>query len=144
MNQFLKNNQLDDFIIILKEFLKKIKITDPEAEADLNQVFKRISFLITFHLKFEKTIQKLELKERISESFGYSKIFSSFVWLVYIDSKNHILKSSLELIENTCMLAHVIAFMLIYSWEYVRPAAFADKKFNDRKELSGFIQEKVL
>jgi hypothetical protein len=121
-----------------------VKITDAETDSDLNQVFKRISFLITFHLKFEKTIQKLELKERISESFGYSKIFSSFVWLLYVDSKNHMLKNSLELIENTCMLAHVIAFMVIYSWDYVRPAAFTDKKFSDRKEISLFIQEKIL
>jgi hypothetical protein len=42
------------------------------------------------------------------------------------------------------MLAHVIAFMLIYSWDYVRPAAFTDKKFTDRKEISLFIQEKIL
>lgn len=144
LNQFLKNNQLDDFIIILKEILKKIKITDADAEADLNHVIKRISFLITFHTKFEKVIQKLNLKEFIGESFGYSKIFSSFVWLIYVDAKNHILKNSLELIENTCMLAHVIAFMLICSWDYLRPAAYVDKKFADKKEINLFVQEKVL
>jgi hypothetical protein len=133
LNQLLRNSQLDDFIILLKDFLKRVRITDPEAENDLNVAFRRISFLITFHLKFEKTLQKLELKERVSESFGYSKILSSFAWLIFIDSKNRMLKGSLELIENTCLLAHVIAFMLIYSWDYVRPASCADRKISDRR-----------
>lgn len=144
LNQFLKNSQLDDFIIILKEILKKIKITDPDAEADLTKAFKRISFLVNCHAKFDKIVQKLDLKERISESFGYSKIFVSFLWLVYIDAKNHILRNDLEVIENTCMLAHVIAFMLIYSWEYIRPAVFADKKLSSMKDISLFVKEKVL
>lgn len=61
-----------------------------------------------------------------------------------MDAKNRILKNNLQLIENTCMLAHVIAFMLIYSWEYLRPASFMDKKFNSQKEISLFVQERVL
>lgn len=34
--------------------------------------------------------------------------------------------------------------MLIYSWDYVRPAFCADKKMTDRREISLFVQEKVL
>jgi hypothetical protein len=42
------------------------------------------------------------------------------------------------------LLAYVIAFILIYSWDYIRPAFCLDKKFNDKREISLFIQEKVL
>ena len=51
---------MDLFIIVLKDFLKKVALNDQELSNELNNIFKKISFLISFHDKFEKTIQKLE------------------------------------------------------------------------------------
>lgn len=60
LNQFLKNNQMDMFIIVLKDFLKKVIVDDQELSEELNNIFKKINFMISFHDKFEKTIQKLD------------------------------------------------------------------------------------
>lgn len=49
-------------MIMLKDFSKKVQIEDSEVENDLSSVIKEISFLITFYNKFDKTLQKLELK----------------------------------------------------------------------------------
>lgn len=57
---FLKNNQMDMFLIVLKDFLKKVPLEDQELSNDLSNIFKKISFLISFYDKLEKTIQKLE------------------------------------------------------------------------------------
>ena len=67
MSELLKSHKLDDIMIMLKDFSKKVKIKDEEAEADISSIIKEISFLITFYNKFDKTIQKLELKERVRE-----------------------------------------------------------------------------
>lgn len=60
LNMFLKNNQMDMFLIVLKDFLKKVPLEDQELSNDLSNIFKKISFLISFHDKLEKTIQKLD------------------------------------------------------------------------------------
>ena len=60
LNMFLKNNQMDMFLIVLKDFLKKVPLEDQELSNDLSNIFKKISFLISFYDKLEKTIQKLE------------------------------------------------------------------------------------
>lgn len=41
---------------------------------------------------------------------------------------------SLDLIENTCMLAHTLAFMLSFSWEYMIPTGLLkqEKKLNEQ------------
>ena len=57
---FLKNNQMDMFLIVLKDFLKKVPLEDQELSNDLSNIFKKISFLISFYDKLEKTILKLE------------------------------------------------------------------------------------
>ena len=57
---FLKNNLMDMFLIVLKDFLKKVPLEDQELSNDLSNIFKKISFLISFYDKLEKTIQKLE------------------------------------------------------------------------------------
>lgn len=46
-------------MITLKDFSKNVKVTDKEASVDLANLIKEISFLITFHKKFEKSIEKL-------------------------------------------------------------------------------------
>jgi hypothetical protein len=51
-------------MITLKDLSKNVKINDKEAALELNNLIKEISFLITFHKKFEKSIEKLDLKER--------------------------------------------------------------------------------
>jgi len=84
-------------------------------------LIKEISFLITFYSKFEKVLLKLELKEKNPQ---YSQTLAEFVWLLYIEAKNKLLNRSLELIDNTCMLAHALCFVLVYSWEYHQPGFF--------------------
>lgn len=103
-------------MIMLKDFSKKVTIADEEISNDIASIIKEISFLITFYNKFDKTLQKLDLKERVNESYGYSKTFVSLLWLLYAESKNRLLNRSLDLIENTCMLAQTIAYMLIIGW----------------------------
>ena len=105
-------------MITLKDFSKHVKITDKEAAADMVNLIREISFLITFHKKFDKSIERLELKERQPESSGtdYLKNWSSFAWLLYIQIKNKAFHKTLDLIENTCLLAHTIAFMLVWAW----------------------------
>jgi hypothetical protein len=54
LNQLLKTHKLDDIMITLKDFTKRVDITDRDASNDLANLIKEISFLITFHKKFEK------------------------------------------------------------------------------------------
>ena len=66
---------------------------------------------------------------------------------MYIESKNKILERSLELIDNTCMLAHALCFLLVYSWEWFQAGVFVKEglaKCGSRKEVNGRIYEKVL
>ena len=59
----------------------------------MNRLIKEISFLNTFYKKFEKTIEKLELKERYPETGNeYIKNWSSFAWLIYVQVKNRLFK----------------------------------------------------
>ena len=51
------------------------------------------------------------------------KIWCSTTWILYILAKGNVLNKSNELIENTCMLAHTIAFMLSLGWAYLLPRA---------------------
>jgi len=90
----------------------------------LTNLIKEISFLITFHKKFEKSVERLELKERNPESGSdYLKMWSSYSWLLYVLAKDRVLGKSLDLIENTCMLAQTIAFMISFAWDYILPSA---------------------
>jgi hypothetical protein len=105
-------------MFMLKDMTRKVKVMDEETCAYLGAVVKEISFLITLHLKFEKTFsQKLELRECGHEGNGsYCKIFASYTWLLFVVVKNEVLKRSLELLPNTCMVAHIISTVLILSW----------------------------
>jgi|688.fasta_scaffold1514283_1 hypothetical protein len=46
-------------MITLKDFSKHVKITDKEAASDILNLIREISFLITFHKKFDKSVEKL-------------------------------------------------------------------------------------
>lgn len=90
LGDMLKSHKLDDIMITLKDFTKKVTVAvlGQEASHDLNAIIKEISFLITFHKKFGKICDSLEFKERNNpESGEYLKLFMSFVWLAYIDAK---------------------------------------------------------
>ena len=65
LNKLLKEHMLDDTMLMLKEINKRVAMDD-ETKNYLSNVVKDISFLITFHTKLEKTLSKLELKERNS------------------------------------------------------------------------------
>jgi len=121
LNDMLKKHSLEDIMITLKDYSRRIVIEDPETLDDLQKLIKEISFLITFYSKFEKVLVKLEMKD---ESKPYAKTLSEFIWLLYIEAKNKLLNRSLELIDNTCMLAHVLCFVLVYSWDYYQPGLF--------------------
>lgn len=125
-------------MIMLKDFSKKVVVSDKEALADLTNIIGAISFLITFCKKFDQILEKLKLKERVSTGRDdYIKTFSSFVWLLYVDAKNKVLNRSLDLIENTCMLAHCISFMLRFSFEYLIPTALINANlFGGKQTLS--------
>lgn len=68
LNQLLKSHQLEEVMMTLKEMSRSIKVTDKEALAELTNLIKEISFLITIHKKFEKIAERLELKERHPET----------------------------------------------------------------------------
>jgi hypothetical protein len=113
---------------------------------DLQKLIKEISFLITFYSKFEKIIGKLELKEKNN---GYTQTLTEMVWLLYIEFKNTILNRSLEIIDNTCMLAHTLCFVLVYSWDYYQPGYFLNGEYalgktSSRKEVNYRIKERIL
>ena len=91
LGQLLKQHKLDDVMITLKDLLKVVKISDREAEQDLSHIIKELSFLITFHKKFEKSIDKLELRERGDARDDYLKNWGSFAWLLYILVKKNVL-----------------------------------------------------
>ena len=59
LNKLLKDHKLDDTMMMLKDFSKKVTMKDEDAYADLSNIIKEISFLITFYTKFDKTLQKL-------------------------------------------------------------------------------------
>lgn len=116
-------------------------------------IIREIFFLITYHKKFDKTLEKLELKERNPETGSdYLRLFSSFAWLLYVHAKNSLLKKSLDIIENTCLLAHAISFMIIYAWDYLLPGVLlkgltAERRLAEKsslKELSLAVKEWVL
>jgi hypothetical protein len=48
---------------------------------------------------------------------------------------------SLDLIENTCMLAHTIAFMLTFAWDYLIPKALLrqEKRISEQSPLKDVI-----
>jgi len=111
----------------------------------VNQSITRISFGATLHSKFEKIIRKLELAEKVSESYGYTKTFTSFMWLLFIDARSHIYGSSQDLMKNICLLASVFYFMIRYSIDYIRPMLFSDvEREQDKKSLIARITEKLL
>lgn len=107
-------------MLMLKEMSKKVQMDD-DTRTYLGNIVKEISFLITFHTKLEKTLQKLEIKERVSEACSYNKHFSSFAWLLFIQTKNNILKKSTEILPNTYILAHILSTLIYFSWDYARP-----------------------
>jgi hypothetical protein len=100
---------------------------------------------MTFHSKFEKTIKKLDFVEKVSESYGYIKTFTSFLWLLFIDARSRIYSNNQDLVENTCLLVSVFYFMIRYSIDYVRPMLFSgmDKEL-DKKTIIAKITEKLL
>lgn len=112
-------------------------MSDKEAAVELSNLIKEISFLITFHKKFEKSVEKFELKERHPESGEYVKYWSYFAWLLFIQVRSKVLVKSLDLIENTCMLAQTLAFMLSFSWDHVIPTGILkiEKRINEQSQL---------
>lgn len=93
----------------------------------------------------------MELKERCPESVSpeYLKNWSSFAWLLYIQVKNKAFYKSFDLIENTCMLAHTLAFMLTFAWDYLLPKALMklDKRITEqssRNDVSLILRDRVM
>ena len=99
--------------------------------------------MITFYSKFDKVLIKLELKDKDKKD-PYMQALTEFVWLLYIEFRNKVLKRSLEIIDNTCMLAHALCFTLIYAWDYHQPGYFTKGennllKITSRKEINARI-----
>ncbi len=59
LNELVKKHSLEDVMITLKEYSKRITIEDPETLGSLLELIKEISFLITFYSKFDKVLVKL-------------------------------------------------------------------------------------
>lgn len=151
LGHLLKTHQADEVMITLKHFTKDITIEDKEANREVANIIKDISFFINFYKKFEKVLRTLDLKERYPETGNgeYLKNLSSLTWLFYIQARNKIIHKSLDTIDNTCLLAHTVAFVLCCTWEYIVPKAIlsADKRINEQsslKEVMPVIRDKVL
>ena len=65
LNKLLKEHKLDDTMLMIKEINRRVA-TDGETSHYLGNVVKEMAFLITIHSKLEKTLAKLDLKERSS------------------------------------------------------------------------------
>lgn len=88
LNQIIKTYpNIDEFVLILKDFIRKVRLPDLQVESNLHNIIEKISFNMTLYNKFEKTLKDLNFNSKISESYGYSRIFSSFIWLLFIDAK---------------------------------------------------------
>jgi hypothetical protein len=124
LNSILRNSgSFDEFIFVLKDFIKRVRLGDAEVEKDINTFIRKFCFILSFHNKFEQTIRKLELKERDpSETPGYLKTLIAMAWLLFIDSRNRILRHSQEVVENMFLLFSVLHYMLCLSAEWVQPA----------------------
>lgn len=70
----------------------------------------------------------------------------SLAWLFYIEAKNVILQKSMEIIENTCLLSHVVSFMIIYGWNYIKSELImkSDQKLANFKDVSILAKNKCL
>lgn len=64
LGHLLKTHQADEVMITLKHFTKDITIEDKEANREVANIIKDISFFINFYKKFEKVLRTLDLKER--------------------------------------------------------------------------------
>ena len=77
------------------------------------------------------------------------KNLHSLTWLFYIQSRRKILYKSVDTIDNTCLLAHTVAFVICCAWDYVLPKAIlnSDKRINEQsslKEVMTVVRDKVL
>ena len=51
----------------------------------------------------------------------------------------------MEIVENTCLLAHVVSFMVIYGWDYIRSGLLLrDDQKNFSKDVSICVKNKCL
>lgn len=125
LQDMLKNNKLDEIVVCMKDFYKKITINSIEKEfimGDVNYIIKEISFLSTIYSKFQQIIERLELKERNNpESGEYTKQFTLFCWLIFIESRQAVVSCHTDPIDHVSLLAHVFAFLLSYGWDYMLP-----------------------
>jgi hypothetical protein len=146
LGHLMKVNQPDEVMLFLKEFSNEVDIKDKVAKSELSNLISKISSLIVFHNKFEKTIDKMGLKERYPESVGsdYVKNWKSFSWLLYVQAKNKILGNNRDPIDHTCMLASSLAFMLIFAWDYLIPTVFLKEDKNINEQSSGDKVTKML
>ena len=77
--------------------------------------------------KFSKIMTTLNNKENARDSQTLAEI----MWLIFILAKNKLLEDSLDIMNNTCMLANTIIFVLRFSWKYQQPGFFTkDGKLN--------------
>ena len=67
---------------------------------------------------------------------------------MFIQFKSEILHNSLEVMNNTCMLAHTICFVLAYSWNYNQPGFFLNElklsRNSPKETVINSIREHVL
>lgn len=140
MNQFLKNGQVDVFMLVLKDFIKKVKMDDKEVVRELEHTYKKISFIMVFHDRFKKSMQKLEYPKNQEE---YLNQVTTCAWLFFITTRKE-KQFSEDAIENTFLLASILSFFVIYAWDYIRPKAFADYRNQDKKSINVDVQACIL
>ena len=140
----MKNNQQFDVFAVLKDFLKKVVLEDQEAATELNHMMKTINFLISFHDKFDKTIQKMDYhRDKSPEMTQYIKSFTSLAWLFFAMTRKE-KAFTCDPIENTFLMGCIVSFFVVYAWDYAKPKEFADYKFSDKREISLVVQKHLL
>ena len=67
VNQIIKSYpNVEEFIFILKDFVRKVKLSDLQVEKDLHSTIEKINFSMTFHNKFEKVLKELSFTDRVN------------------------------------------------------------------------------
>ena len=67
VNQIIKSYpNVEEFIFILKDFVRKVKLSDLQVEKDLHSTIEKINFSMTFHNKFEKVLKELSFTDKIN------------------------------------------------------------------------------
>eukprot|EP01017_Pseudomicrothorax_dubius_P026412 TRINITY_DN2945_c0_g2_i2.p1 TRINITY_DN2945_c0_g2~~TRINITY_DN2945_c0_g2_i2.p1 ORF type:complete len:992 (+),score=245.91 TRINITY_DN2945_c0_g2_i2:123-3098(+) len=137
---------VEDFILTLKEFLKRVTI-DAEVEAEIERIVARFSFLLKFHTKYEATLKRFSFKELCPVQGDYVKMVTHVGWLLFVEGRARLLGDSSEIVETATVLVGVVHFALKLASEFLQPSAFDSTPIDyssGQEKAQRYILERLL